>query len=79
MRIWTKYTHPKYLDRAIDITQPLNGIHVTTYVVQRIDEGSRETNLFSYVRNYQEDFDGWTKYQFDSVHRAFQKVLVKQL
>lgn len=79
LEIWKKTTSPDFLGHDVDITKPLDHIHATTYVGERLDEGSRVTSLLGYVRDYQDDFEGWGKVQFRQVHRLFQRVLVRQL
>ena len=78
--VWKSSTDPKFWDRTIDITQPLEAKHVTTYFARSMMEAIWFKLDGKALRDsLREEFEGWTKYQFDMVNRSFRKRMIQIL
>ncbi|KAH6659371.1 hypothetical protein BKA67DRAFT_529525 [Truncatella angustata] len=76
---WRAGTAFKFWDCTVDIEQPLDRVHMNTYVGQLVTEYQGISTLRSLVRAYQEDFEGWTTYQFEYTSRPFKRAMLKTL
>ncbi|KAH8193590.1 hypothetical protein TruAng_012245 [Truncatella angustata] len=79
LNAWRAGTAFEFWDRTIDLEQPINEKHINTYIGQLVAEYQGISTLRSLIRAYQEDFEGWTTFQFGHAARPFKRAMIERL